>query len=121
MAVAGSELLRLSVSCDHLAPGRARDAVRHLETTGSVRDDALLLVSELVSSTVPERGSESPETIELVASEVPGGLQFAVAIDAGAPRPQPEALSAWVIGALSRRWGVDCQEGRARVWAELAV
>jgi hypothetical protein len=121
MGGAGSELLRLSLQCDRLAPARAREAVKHLQTIGSVRDDAVLLVSELVSSTVLARESGPSETIELIASEVPHGLCLAVATEAGAPRPRPEALSAWVIGALARRWGVESEGGRARVWAELAL
>ncbi len=114
-----SELLRLPLRCDRGAPQRARDAVRRLEAIDSVRDDAVLVVSELVSSAVLER--EPRETIELVATEVPQGVQLVVATRGSAVRPHPAAMSASVVGAVARSWGLEWQGERTELWAQLAV
>jgi hypothetical protein len=117
MSSTDSELLRLRLRCDSLAPSAARDAVKGLEAIAPVRDDAMLLVSELVSSAVVDARPQARETIELVATEVPRGVQFAVAGGVS----QPKAMVGWVVGAISRRWGIDQSAEGAQLWAELAV
>ena len=133
----GTELLRLPITCDRRAPGRARDAVKRLQAIDPVRDDAVLVVSELVSSAVlevygepreagdgepREAGDGEPrETIELIATEVPHGVQLVVATQGTAVRPHPAAMSASVVSAVARSWGLEWQGERTELWAHLAV
>ncbi len=125
----GTELLRLPLTCDRGAPGRARDAVKRLQAIDPVRDDAVLVVSELVSSAVleaygepSEPGDGEPrETIELIATEVPYGVQLVVATQGTAVRPHPAAMSASVVSAVARSWGLEWQGERTELWAHLAV
>jgi hypothetical protein len=124
-----TELLRLPLTRDRGAPGRARDAVKRLQAIDPVRDDALLVVSELVSSAVleaygepREAGAGEPrETIELIATEVPHGVQLVVATQGTAVRPHPAAMSASVVSAVARSWGLEWQGERTELWAHLAV
>jgi hypothetical protein len=125
----GTELLRLPLTCDRGAPGRARDAVKRLQAIDPVREDAVLVVSELVSSAVlevygepREPGDGEPrETIELIATEVAHGVQLVVATQGTAVRPHPAAMSASVVGAVARSWGLEWQGERTELWAHLAV
>ena len=133
----GTELLRLPLTRDRGAPGRARDAVKRLQAIDPVRDDAVLVVSELVSSAVlevygeprepgdgepREPGDGEPrETIELIATEVPHGVQLVVATQGTAVRPHPAAMSASVVSAVARSWGLEWQGERTELWAHLAV
>ena len=141
----GTELLRLPLTRDRGAPGRARDAVKRLQAIDPVRDDAVLVVSELVSSAVLEAygeprepgdgeprepgdgeprepgDGEPRETIELIATEVPHGVQLVVATQGTAVRPHPAAMSASVVSAVARSWGLEWQGERTELWAHLAV
>ena len=133
----GTELLRLPLTRDRGAPGRARDAVKRLQAIDPVRDDAVLVVSELVSSAVLEAygeprepgdgeprepgDGEPRETIELIATEVPHGVQLVVATQGTAVRPHPAAMSASVVSAVARSWGLEWQGERTELWAQLAV
>jgi hypothetical protein len=121
LKMTGSELLRLPLSCDRLAPSRARDAVKQLDAIDGVRDDAMLIVSELVSSAVLEGEGHPRETIELIASEVPEGVELVVATQGSAVRPHPAAMSASVVAAVARSWGLAWQGERTQLWAQLAV
>ena len=124
-----TELLRLPLTRDRGAPGRARDAVKRLQAIDPVRDDAVLVVSELVSSAVLEDDGEPREpgdgepreTIELIATEVPNGVQLVVATQGTAVRPHPAAMSASVVGAVARSWGLEWLGERTELWAHLAV
>jgi hypothetical protein len=133
----GTELLRLPLTRDRGAPGRARDAVKRLQAIDPVRDDAVLVVSELVSSAVleaygeprepgdgepREAGAGEPrETIELIATEVLHGVELVVATQGTAVRPHPAAMSASVVSAVARSWGLEWQGERTELWAHLAV
>ena len=122
MSAASSELLRLSLCCDSLAPGHARDALECLGAVRPVREDAVLLVSELVSTAVIATGTDTgDESLELIASEVPDGVQLSVAADGQHDEPRPAPLMARVIETIARRWGIEHRGGKARVWAELAI
>lgn len=123
-------LSRLFLRCDRSAPRRAREALGALEAIEPIRDDALLLASELVSSAVLRAGCDPQGQIELVADLVPSGVRIAVAeVDdptsrrapAEAEAPYlPAGLGMRLVTAIARQWGVE-RNGRPRLWAELAV
>lgn len=121
-------LLRRHLPCDASAPRLARQALAALDLIKSVRDDALLVASELVTNAVLHSGCDPSEEVEVVAEALPGALRIAVT-DPGrsdsAPIVKPSAGEAGGVGlrvvdALARRWGTERREGR-RVWAELAL
>ncbi len=120
MLSSNDELLRLELPCDPSAPAAARSAVRELTASGAVPEDAVLLVSELVSSEVLERGPTDRETIELVASNVPDGVRIAVESPAHGRLPSPKPMVVRVLRGLARRWGIAQLDGRPELWAELA-
>lgn len=128
MAIRRARLLRLRLSCDPSAPAHAREALARLPVIEPVRDDALLVASELVTNAVLHSGCNSREDLEVVADASPDSLIIAVT-DVGrsetVPRPRPSAerpggLGLRVVAALARSWGTDRRSGR-RVWAELAL
>src|SRR5436309_11795488 len=118
MSAAESQLLRVPLRCDASAPARARDAVRRLDAIDPVREDAVLLVSELVSGAVIGRGSDSRASLELTAHELPRGVHLAVSapINCAPPTPPKPALSS-VVGALARRWGIERRDESLQLWA----
>lgn len=123
-------LSRLFLRCDRSAPRRAREALRRLEGIDAVREDALLLTSELVSSAVLRTGCDPREAIEVVADLVPNGIRISVAdVPESRQGPRlggsddaylPAGLGLRLVDAIARRWGVDSR-GDAQLWAELAV
>jgi hypothetical protein len=122
MSAAEPQLLRVPLRCDPSAPGLARDAIRRIGALDPVRDDAVLLVSELVSGAVIGRGADSNATLELTASEVPHGVHLAVtATINGTPPAPPEPALSWVVGALACRWGVERRDRLLQLWADLTT
>jgi hypothetical protein len=120
-----TELLRLDLRCDRRAPALAREAVRKLQDAGVVPEDAVLLVSELVSSEVLERGcaessSQGRKTIQLVASHVPDGIRISVDTGANGRLRGPGLLIGRVLRGLAHRWGIAAIDGTPELWAELA-
>jgi anti-sigma regulatory factor (Ser/Thr protein kinase) len=103
--------------------------VAGLDVLGAVRDDALLVVSELASNAVRHSGCDSSDEVELLAELVPGALRLAV-IDNGrsgeAPKRRdrdpltPGGMGLRVVESIARRWGAE-RCGQVRVWAELAL
>jgi hypothetical protein len=116
-----SELLRLELRCGRSAPGEAREAVRELAANGAVPEDAVLLVSELVSSEVLDRGCAEDETIELVASYVPDGVRLAVDTGTNGHLSGPGPMIGRVVRGISQRWGIGSLDGRPELWAEIAA
>lgn len=120
-------LLRCLLPCDASAPRTVRRALGALDVIGPVRDDALLVASELVTNAVLHSGCDPSEEVEFVAELLPGTLRIAVT-DPGrsgrAPAPQPNytgrgGFGLRAVAAIARRWGTERQTGRL-VWAELA-
>lgn len=123
-----SELLRLRFRCDPSAPRLARDAIRELDGIAAVREDATLVVSELVTNAVRHSGGGSGDQLELAVERTPGGLTISV-WDVGrsstSPRlrrrdASPGGLGLHIVAAVARSWGVDDGAGR-RVWADLPI
>ena len=122
MSAAEAQILRVPLRCDPSAPGQARDAVRQLGEIGPIREDAVLLVSELVSGAVIGRGCDSGATLELIATELPRGVHLEVSspIDRPPGKPPKPALSS-LVGALACRWGIERQDSSLQLWADLTV
>ena len=88
------------------------------------REDAALLVTELVANVVDHVGGESHLTLELEASDE--WLRIAVA-DGSSVRPivrelsmdDPRGRGMRMIQAIADRWGADDHHGGKRVWFEL--
>ncbi len=123
------ELVRLVMASDATAPRRAREALRALPAIDSVRDDAILVASELVSNAVVHSGSDPSEEIELVAELGRGALRLVVTDPGhsdrrptvrGAEYPGPGGRGLRVVEALAGRWGRE-RRGGTVVWVELPV
>jgi anti-sigma regulatory factor (Ser/Thr protein kinase) len=122
-------LLCLRLRCDASAPALARRALAELAPIAPIRDDALLVLSELATNAVLHSGSSPEEDFEVRAELVPEGLLIAVT-DQGhsSSNPEPRHNSTLVAGgmglrvveALARRWGSE-RGSQLVVWAELAL
>ncbi|MGP0048048.1 MAG: ATP-binding protein [Solirubrobacteraceae bacterium] len=121
-----TELLRRRFHCDPSAPTLARDALRRLDKISPVRDDATLVVSELVTNAVRHSGGGEGDELELKIDLTSDGLTVSV-WDVGRSPTSPElrprdsgpgGLGLHIVAAVAGRWGVEDNLGR-RVWAEL--
>ncbi len=128
MSIRSAELLRRQLRCNASAPHLAREALKPLSAIEPVRDDALLVASELVTNAVLHSGCTPNDELALVAKLIPGGLEIAVT-DPGrsdttpTPRPSyvgPGGVGLRIVEALARRWGIERRHG-LRVWVELAL
>ena len=122
------ELLRLRLPCHSSAPQDARRALGSVTELELIREDALLVASELITNAVLHSGCRPAEELEVVAELIPEAVVIAVT-DVGrsatAPSAEDRALGAGGLGlrlihSLARRWGTEHASGR-RVWAELAL
>jgi hypothetical protein len=88
------------------------------------RDDAALLVSELVSNVVDHVQGEAVLTLELTFAG--DWLRISVA-DGSAVRPvvrdlrehRPRGRGLQLVQAIADRWGAEDHEGGKRIWFEL--
>ena len=88
------------------------------------RDDAALLVTELVANVIDHVGGEASLTLELTSSE--GWLRIAVR-DGSSVRPvvqelsqeRPRGRGLRMVQAIADRWGSEDHHGGKRVWFEL--
>ena len=122
-------LLRLVMRSDPNAPRLAREALGALDGIDPVRDDAILVSSELVSNAVVHGGYAPSGQIELIVQLLPNAILVTV-IDSGgsgstpamreANYPGPGGLGLRVVDALALRWGSVQRDGQ-QVWAELAL
>ncbi len=88
------------------------------------RDDAALLVTELVANVVDHVQGEASLTLELTLSEQ--WLRIAV-VDGSALRPvmaeldnaRPRGRGLRLVQAIADRWGSEDHRGGKRVWFEL--
>lgn len=129
VSVRSAELLRLRLRCDASAPALARRALAKLTAIEPVRDDALLIVSELASNAVMHSGCLPEEEFEVRAQLVPAGLRIAVTdhgrsgttpVRRQTNNPGPGGMGLRVVELLSRRWGSE-RNSHVVVWAELAL
>jgi anti-sigma regulatory factor (Ser/Thr protein kinase) len=86
------------------------------------RDDATLLVSELVTNVVRHVAGKAAMRVEVQLSEP--GLRVAV-VDRSPARPTVRGRGAdgghgiWLVSAVADRWGSEEHGGGKRVWFEL--
>ena len=117
----------LRLSPDLQAPGEARRSVEALRPSldGLVADDAVLLVSEIVSNSIRHGSLEASDAIEVRIR----GSRTMLHVDVIDPGPgfDPERLrparknggwGLWLLDRLATRWGVE-RNGVTRVWFEL--
>jgi phosphoserine phosphatase RsbU/P len=120
------ETLTLKLSGGPTAPARARTALRSLDRTlGELRDDADLLVSELVTNSVMHAGAD---LVELRATADPECIRIEVSdpgpgFDERKARRTPSLTGEGgyglnIVDKLAHRWGVS-RDGRAHVWLEI--
>jgi anti-sigma regulatory factor (Ser/Thr protein kinase) len=129
MSTQSSELLRRRLPCDPTAPRLARHALHPLAVLEPVRDDALLITTELVSNAIRHSGCSSADEVEVVAELTSEGVLIAVT-DPGrsgsvpACRPADTVrgggLGLRIVETLAQRWGAERRNG-LRVWAEIAL
>lgn len=93
----------------------------------TVREDVLLLLTELVTNAVRHSGTGPGKPVAVVVHQWPGGVRVEVA-DSGpgftwAGRPSPaEETGGWgllLVDRLADRWGVAPSASGARVWFEI--
>ena len=124
--------LRCTIAGGDGAPGAARSILDRFDPTlqGRRRDDARLLLSEVVSNSVRHAAAGPDETVELTLSRSQRKLRVAVADHGGgfeqaAARRQPDGeheggRGLLLLDAIADRWGVD-NGGVTRVWFELTT
>jgi anti-sigma regulatory factor (Ser/Thr protein kinase) len=122
-------LLDLLLTEESGAAAAARRALR--ERNGSlpapIRDDVLLLVSELVSNAVLHAGAGPDKPLHVQLLRGPRWVVVAVA-DEGPGfswHPSPPAgteSGGWglfLVDQIADRWGVECTTSGSRVWFEI--
>ena len=126
----GGAALGVSLPLDARAPGAARCVVEGLRgrVPASVLQDALLVVSELVSNSVRHSGAPVGGVV-IVRVQLTGTMVCLEVADPGgggviAPRiPDVECGGGFglnLVRALSERWGLErVLTGGTRVWAQL--
>jgi hypothetical protein len=121
--------LELTVPPDLGALGDVRRSFDALRLPPDVRDDARLLVTELVSNSIRHAGLQPDERIRIWAAWSGRRLKVVVrdrdqgrpARVAGSIRPVPGAESGWglfIVNQLATRWGA-IHDGGAGYWFEL--
>ena len=89
------------------------------------RDDAALLVTELVANVVDHVGGDVTFSLEVTSSE--DWLRIAV-LDGSAVLPivhelsheRPRGRGLLMVQSLATRWGCEAHQGGKRVWFELS-
>ena len=123
-------MLNLVLTEEVGAAAAARQALR--EENGAlpatVRDDVLLLVSELVSNAVlhagagPERPLQvqllrGPRWLVVTVSDEGPGFRWRPNVE---PRNESGGWGLYLVDQIADCWGVECTASGARVWFEIA-
>jgi anti-sigma regulatory factor (Ser/Thr protein kinase) len=129
VSLSSPEILRLRLRRDLSAPRQVRQALEHVDAIGPIRDDALLVASELATNALRQAPSQGGGELEVVAEFVPDGVRIVVSDAAepdreDGPRPasavEPDRIAWRVVQAIARRWGAERFDGH-RTWAVLAM
>jgi anti-sigma regulatory factor (Ser/Thr protein kinase) len=123
-------MLNLVLTEEHGAAAAARRAL--VEENGSIpselRDDILLLVSELVSNAVLHAGAGPERPLEVQVLRGPRWIVVTVA-DQGPGftwQPEPDrgnesgGWGLFLVDQIADRWGAECTADGTRVWFEIA-
>jgi anti-sigma regulatory factor (Ser/Thr protein kinase) len=122
-------LVSLVLPSDSTAPARAREAVRGIPELDPIRDDASLVVSELVTNAVKHSGATEGDRITLSVSVDGDRVKIQVHDPARTnlmprlrtSRPQEAGgMGLRLVSRIARRWDTECRDGRI-VWADLAL
>jgi anti-sigma regulatory factor (Ser/Thr protein kinase) len=124
-------LIELTLPGGADAAGRAREAVaaRNGKVPGAVRDELLLLLTELVTNAVRHGGAVEGLPVGVAVARSSQGLRVAVTDPgAGFEWPRREAGNAaresgyglLLVDRMARRWGIECGENSTTVWFELS-
>jgi hypothetical protein len=121
------EVLQMAVLCDARAPGRIRDRLERIEEIESVRPDAKLVASELVSNAVRHSGGEAKHEIDICVGVGSALVEISVhdpglaGLGTGVrPKLDGDGLGLMLVEELAHRWGADGPDGRV-VWAQLII
>ena len=124
-------MLNLVLTEDVGAAAAAREALREENGTlpAPIRDDVLLLVSELVTNAVRHAGAGPERPLHVQLLRGPRWVVVAVA-DQGPgfkwhpARPSGENVSGgwglFLVDQIADRWGVECTTSGSCVWFEIA-
>ncbi|MGB0096675.1 MAG: ATP-binding protein [Solirubrobacteraceae bacterium] len=121
-------VLRLSLRCDRTAPRRTREALDLIDGITSIREDAKLVATELITDAIMRSEGTSNELIKVTATLRRDQLTISVHRPRDsdqAPQFRPNELEQRRLGLLivdriARRWGTEHADGRV-VWAELTA
>jgi anti-sigma regulatory factor (Ser/Thr protein kinase) len=113
------------------AAAAARQALREADgiVPPAIRDDVLLLVSELVSNAVRHAGAGPERPLHLQLLRGPRWLVVAVGDQGPGFASHPTSSSngnksrGWglfLVDQLADRWGVECLTSGTRVWFEMS-
>jgi hypothetical protein len=128
MSLRGWDGVWLDVACDVGPPRAIREALRASEELAAVRDDVLLVASELVGLVVRDNPVDGA-VLHFVAEPDERGVMLqaqaprAAEADAdlgGEARFSPRRLGLQIIDRLAERWDVE-RNGSVRAWALLTV
>jgi anti-sigma regulatory factor (Ser/Thr protein kinase) len=123
-------MLNLVLTEEIGAAAAARQALRDENGTlpAAVRDDVMLLVSELVSNAVLHAGAGPDRPLQVQVLRGPRWVIVTVS-DEGPGftwHPTPErgnesgGWGLFLVDQIADCWGVECTTGGARVWFEIA-
>jgi anti-sigma regulatory factor (Ser/Thr protein kinase) len=119
--------LALDLPMSAAAPALARRAIASLGLGDGVRENAVLLASELVSNALRHSGAGADATIHLSASVADGSLRMSVTDDGPGfaldPSRQPGidgGFGLFLVQRLATAWGVASDAGTT-VWLELGL
>jgi anti-sigma regulatory factor (Ser/Thr protein kinase) len=121
-------LVSLVLPSNATAPGQARAALRDIPELDAIRDDASLVVSELVTNAVKHSGATDRDRITLSIFAEGDRVKIQVHDPARTDlMPRLRNLRSQEVGGLglrlvnriARRWDTECHDGRI-VWADLA-
>jgi serine/threonine-protein kinase RsbW len=127
-AARGDDALEVCLPLDAQAPGAARSVVGRLRgrVPALVLDNALLVVSELVTNGVCHSGaSDGAIVVRVALTDTMVRLEVEDPGRGGVIAPRPPDLAGGfgltLVQALSERWGLErVAAGGTRVWAQLA-
>jgi anti-sigma regulatory factor (Ser/Thr protein kinase) len=123
-------MLNLLLTDERGAPATAREALRNGNgmLPDGIRDDVLLLVSELVTNAVRHAGAGPDRPLHLQLLRGPRWVVVTVG-DEGPGftwHPAPPAANesgGWglfLVDQIADSWGVECTASGTRVWFEIA-